>query len=71
MMEVKDFISAVIVHIPDRGFKTIRYYGVYERTRKKFYRGLLNRYKSMRSADSGVVEKNGALYAQNAVHGWN
>jgi len=51
-MEARGFISAIIGHIPDRNFKMIRYYGVYERTRKKFYRGLLNRYKSMRSADS-------------------
>ena len=32
-MEVMDFISAVVGHIPDRNFKTIRYYGVYERGR--------------------------------------
>ena len=34
-IEVMEFIARIIRHIPDRGFKTIRYYGLYSRRRKK------------------------------------
>lgn len=34
-IEVMEFIERIIRHIPDRGFKTIRYYGLYSRRRKK------------------------------------
>ena len=38
-MDVEEFISAVIGHIPDRQFKTIRHYGVYSRgVKRKFKR---------------------------------
>jgi len=40
-MSVEDFISAVIGHIPDREFKTIRHYGIYSRGLKKHFRRLL------------------------------
>jgi hypothetical protein len=34
-IEVMEFIARIIRHIPDKGFKTIRYYGLYARRRKK------------------------------------
>lgn len=38
-MDVEEFMSAVIGHIPDRQFKTIRHYGVYSRgVKRKFKR---------------------------------
>ena len=40
-MDVEEFISAVIGHIPDRQFKTIRHYGVYSRGIKRKFRRLL------------------------------
>lgn len=40
-MSVDEFISAVIGHIPDRGFKVIRYYGVYARQDRKKYRQIV------------------------------
>lgn len=33
-IEVMEFIARIIRHIPDRGFKTIRYYGLYSRRNK-------------------------------------
>jgi len=36
-MNVDEFISSLIQHIPDRQFKMIRHYGVYARTLKKFF----------------------------------
>jgi hypothetical protein len=35
VMDVMEFIARIIRHIPDRGFKTIRYYGLYSRRRKE------------------------------------
>jgi len=40
-MNVEEFISAIIGHIPDRQFKTIRHYGIYSRGLKRHFRGLL------------------------------
>ena len=40
-MDVEEFISAVIGHIPDRQFKTIRHYGVYSRGIKRKFKRLL------------------------------
>jgi len=40
-MTVEEFISAVIGHIPDKPFKTIRHYGTYSRGRKGHFRRLL------------------------------
>jgi len=40
-MSVEKFISAVIGHIPEKQFKTIRHYGIYSRGRKKHFRRLL------------------------------
>jgi len=40
-MTVEKFISAVIDHIPDRQFKTIRHYGVYSRGLKRKFKKLL------------------------------
>jgi len=40
-MKVEEFISAVIGHIPDRQFKTIRHYGIYSRGLKRHFRRLL------------------------------
>jgi len=40
-MTVEGFISAVIDHIPDRQFRTIRHYGVYSRGLKRKFRKLL------------------------------
>lgn len=36
-MDVDEFITALIQHIPDRQFKMIRYYGVYARKHKKTF----------------------------------
>ena len=41
-MTVEEFISAVIDHIPDKQFKTIRHYGVYSRGIKRKFRKLLS-----------------------------
>jgi uncharacterized protein (DUF983 family) len=40
-MGVEEFISAVIGHIPDRQFKTVRHYGVYARNQRRFFKRLL------------------------------
>ena len=40
-MDVEESISAVIGHIPDRQFKTIRHYGVYNRGIKRKFKRLL------------------------------
>jgi len=40
-MSIEEFISAVIGHIPDPQFKTIRHYGIYARGKRKFFRKLL------------------------------
>lgn len=40
-MSVDEFISAVIGHIPDKQFKTVRYYGVYYRVKRKHFKKLL------------------------------
>lgn len=47
-MEVREFIKALIQHIPDRNFKMIRYYGAYSRRTKRRYSGYLQR--SLRQA---------------------
>jgi len=39
---VDEFISAIIGHIPDSQFKTIRYYGVYHRPKRRHFRELLS-----------------------------
>jgi len=40
-MDVEEFIHAVIDHIPDKQFKTIRHYGVYSRGIKRKFKRLL------------------------------
>lgn len=40
-MDVEEFITAVIGHIPDPQFKTIRHYGIYARGKRRFFRKLL------------------------------
>ena len=40
-MEVDDFITALLQHIPEPQFKMIRYYGAYSRKKKKRYRTYL------------------------------
>lgn len=40
-MMIEEFISAIIGHIPDRQFKTVRYYGVYYRVKRKRFKRLL------------------------------
>jgi hypothetical protein len=42
-MEVREFIKALIQHIPDRQFKMIRYYGAYSRRTKGNYSGYSQR----------------------------
>ena len=42
-MEVREFIKALIQHIPDRNFKMIRYYGAYSHRTKRRYAGYLQR----------------------------
>jgi len=39
---VEEFIASLIRHIPDEGFKTIRYYGVYSRRIKKLCKQLVS-----------------------------
>lgn len=60
-MPVFDFIAAVIGHIPDKQFKTVRYYGAYSRTKRKKYKKLLGFQES--------VQKNlwsyGSIWAPN------
>jgi hypothetical protein len=41
VMVVEEFISAVIGHIPDPQFKTVRHYGVYARGKRRFFKRLL------------------------------
>ena len=41
-MSVEEFISAVIGHIPDPQFKTIRHYGIYARGKRRFFKKLLD-----------------------------
>ncbi len=43
IMELQEFIKALIQHIPDRNFKMIRYYGAYSRKVKKRYSKCLQR----------------------------
>ena len=40
-MDVEGFIHAVIDHIPDKQFKTIRHYGVYSRGVKRKFKRLI------------------------------
>ena len=40
-MSVEEFISAVIGHIPDPQFKTVRHYGIYARNQRRFFKKLL------------------------------
>ena len=40
-MQVDDFISALIQHIPEPQFKMIRYYGAYARRTKKIFKNYL------------------------------
>ena len=47
-MKVREFIKALIQHIPDRNFKMIRHYGAYSRRTKRKYSGYLQR--SLRQA---------------------
>lgn len=37
-MTICEFIAAIIGHIPDKQFKTVRYYGAYSRTKRKKYK---------------------------------
>ena len=39
---VEEFISAIIGHIPDKHFKTIRYYGIYHRPKRRYYKELVS-----------------------------
>ena len=41
-MSVDEFITALLRHLPAKQFKTIRYYGVYYRRKRKFFKGLLS-----------------------------
>jgi len=47
-MKVREFIKALIQHIPDRHFKMIRHYGAYSRRTKRKHSGYLQR--SLRQA---------------------
>jgi hypothetical protein len=47
-MKVREFIKALIQHIPDRNFKMIRHYGAYSRRTKRKHSGYLQR--SLRQA---------------------
>ncbi|MDI6884688.1 MAG: transposase [Hadesarchaea archaeon] len=40
-MSVEEFITAVIGHIPDKQFKTVRHYGIYARNQRRFFKKLL------------------------------
>ena len=55
-MTVREFIKALIQHIPDRNFKMIRYYGAYSRGIKRRYSGYLQR--SIRQATFDDFLKN-------------
>lgn len=40
-MVIEDFMFAILQHVPEKQFKTIRYYGAYSRNQKKKYRKYL------------------------------
>jgi Putative transposase. len=40
-MSVDEFITALLRHLPDKQFKTIRYYGAYYRRKRRFFKRLL------------------------------
>jgi len=44
-MGVEEFITAVIRHIPDRQFKTVRHYGIYARNQRRFLKEVAGRCK--------------------------
>lgn len=56
-MTVREFIQALIQHIPDRNFKTIRYYGAYSRRTKGKYSKILEKLKEQ----SKYVEWNNGI----------
>ena len=41
-MEVEEFIEAIISHIPDNQFRTVRYYGGYWRIKKSKFKGIID-----------------------------
>ncbi|ODS40004.1 MAG: hypothetical protein A7315_09865 [Candidatus Altiarchaeales archaeon WOR_SM1_79] len=41
-MEVEEFIEAIISHIPDNQFRTVRYYGAYWRIKKSKFKGIID-----------------------------
>ena len=49
-MTVDEFISAITGHIPDKQFKTVRYYGAYSRTKRKKYKKLLGFQESVQKS---------------------
>ena len=60
IMLVDDFISAIISHIPERGFKMIRYYGIYSRkkirkTKERFKQLSLNNNLLLKSPKNNAV----------------
>jgi len=50
-MSVEEFICAIIGHIPDEQFKTIRYYGVYCRPKRRHFRELLSEFVGLVSIE--------------------
>lgn len=62
---VYDFIKRLIIHIPDKGFTTIRYYGFYSNKFKK-KDSLFNKLFSTKDIDKMILNlerKHGLLYA--------
>jgi len=52
-LPVDAFIEALIQHVPERHFKMIRYYGVYSRSLKEFFRTLAEQWSMTQSKITG------------------
>jgi len=60
-MELDEFITALIQHIPNTQFKVIRYYGAYSRTSSKIYRKIMG----MESMVQEILTKFGFFRQKN------
>ncbi len=58
-------MSAVVDHIPDKNFKTIRHYGIYSRGLKKKFKRLLGMVIIAQKKKSMISLSHGHLTAQN------
>jgi hypothetical protein len=54
-MLVKDFISAIIQHIPEKNQKLVRYYGVYSRRKKSSIQSTITSLFPLKCSERGVA----------------